>query len=129
MPRLRTPLGVAIALALAIIIVLLAAASVDAQVVRGEVTVASDDRPVAGALIRLISADSQQVAMLLTDRAGRFVLVAPRQGRYVLQAEHIHYTTTRTTAFAVPAAGAITVNVAIPVRDDVEPEGARPARE
>jgi hypothetical protein len=125
MPRLRTPLGVAIALALAIILVVLAAASVDAQVVRGAVTETTSERPVPGAIVRLISADSLQVAMLLTDRDGRFVAVAPRQGLYVLQAEHIRYATTRTTAFAVPTAGAITVNVAIPIREDATSRGAR----
>jgi hypothetical protein len=129
MPRLRTPLGIAIALALAIILIALTSAAVDAQVVRGAVTEAVDARPVHGALIRLISADSQQVAMLLTDPDGRFVLVAPRQGRYVLEAEHIRYRTTRSVPFTVPAAGSITVNLAIPARQDpLTPMGAPASR-
>jgi hypothetical protein len=127
MPRLRTHLGVAIALALAIILAVLRSTAVEAQVVRGALTATVDARPVQGALIRLISADSQQVAMLLTDAEGRFVLVAPRPGRYVLQAEHIHYNTTRTTPFTVPSEGSITVNIVIPARQDIAPDARPPA--
>jgi hypothetical protein len=131
MPTPRTifshSLAIAVAVALAVILIVLATAAAEAQVVRGVVTRTVDARPVHGALIRLISADSQHVAMLLTDREGRFVLVAPRQGSYVLQAEHVRYTTTRTTPFTVPAAGTITMNVTIPPREDAH--HARPKAE
>jgi hypothetical protein len=115
MPRVIAILFFVLALAAA------TCAPVHAQVVRGEVTHAPDARPVQGALIRLISADSQQVAMLLTDRDGRFVLVAPRQGRYLIQVEDIRYTTTRTQPFAIPATGTIQVNVPILPRDTGPP--------
>jgi hypothetical protein len=77
-----------------------------AQVVRGAVTEAGSGRGVEGAIVRLINADSQQVAMLLTGRDGSFVLVAPRGGLHVLEVEHVQYELVRTNAFTVPQDGA-----------------------
>jgi hypothetical protein len=77
-----------------------------AQVVRGAVTEAGTGRAVEGAIVRLINADSQQVAMLLTGSDGSFVLVAPRGGTHVLEVEHVHYEPLRTNAFNVPHEGA-----------------------
>jgi hypothetical protein len=76
------------------------------QVVRGAVTEAESGRPVAGAIVRLIAADSQQVAMLITAADGSFVLVAPRGGTHVLEVEHVHFDPIRTAAFTVPHTGA-----------------------
>lgn len=77
-----------------------------AQIVRGAVTEAESGRPVAGAIVRLIAADSQQVAMLLTAADGSFVVVAPRGGTHVLEVEHVHFEPARTAAFTVPHTGA-----------------------
>jgi hypothetical protein len=76
------------------------------QVVRGAVTEAATGRSVEGAVVRLINADSQQVAMLLTAADGSFVLVAPRGGTHVLEVDHVHYQPLRTHAFTVPDQGA-----------------------
>lgn len=77
-----------------------------AQVVRGAVTEAGTGRAVEGAIVRLINADSQQVAMLLTGSDGSFVLVAPRGGTHVLEVDHVHFEPLRTNAFNVPHQGA-----------------------
>jgi hypothetical protein len=81
-------------------------AGADAQVVRGAVTEAGTGRPVEGAIVRLINADSQQVAILLTAKDGSFVLVAPRGGTHVLEVDHVRFEPLRTNAFTVPQEGA-----------------------
>jgi hypothetical protein len=81
-------------------------AGAHAQVVRGAVTDAGTGHAVEGAIVRLINADSQQVAMLLTGSDGSFVLVAPRGGTHVLEVDHVHYVPLRTNAFNVPHEGA-----------------------
>jgi hypothetical protein len=86
------------------------------QVVRGAVTAAESGRPVAGAIVRLITADSQQVAMLLTAADGSFVLVAPRGGTHVLEVEHVHFEPVRTAAFTIPHTGATARLVRLPRR-------------
>lgn len=45
--------------------------------------------PVAGAFIRLLDADGRYLRGVLSDSAGRFVLVVPGPGRYRLRAERI----------------------------------------
>jgi hypothetical protein len=81
-------------------------AGAQAQVVRGAVTEAGTGRSVEGAVVRLINADSQQVAMLLTAADGSFVLVAPRGGTHVLEVDHVHYEPLRTHGFTIPDQGA-----------------------
>jgi hypothetical protein len=81
-------------------------AAAHAQVVRGAVTEAGTGRGVEGAIVRLINADSQQVAMLLTGSDGSFVLVAPRGGAHVLEVDHVQFEPLRTNAFNVPHDGA-----------------------
>jgi hypothetical protein len=104
------PAGAALVLLLAAIPL---ADDATAQVVTGRVVAAEAGRPVEGAVVRLIDADSQHVAMLLTDRDGRFVLVAPRAGRYILQVDHVAFAPTRTAPFHVPPTGAVNRDVII----------------
>jgi hypothetical protein len=100
--------GVAPARAVTLALVLTAVLSTVAfaQIVRGAVTEAETGRAVDGAVVRLISADSQQVAMLLTASDGSFVVVAPRGGTHVLEVEHVLYESVRTAPFTVPQTGA-----------------------
>ncbi|HEX5871221.1 MAG TPA: carboxypeptidase regulatory-like domain-containing protein, partial [Longimicrobium sp.] len=62
--------------------------------------------PVRGGTVHLMSADSQAVALALTDAGGRFTLQAPRPGRYWMLARAPGYETSETDAFAVGAEGA-----------------------
>jgi hypothetical protein len=91
----------------------------EAQMVRGTVSVmGGEPRPLEGAIVRLLTADSQHVDMVLTARSGHFVLVAPRAGRYMLEVEHVRYVSVRTAVFAVPAGGTVTRELTVAPRDD-----------
>jgi hypothetical protein len=99
-------LGPAWAMVVALAVTAGLPAAAQAQVVRGAVTEAGTGRGVEGAVVRLINADAQQVAMLLTAGDGSFVLVAPRGGTHVLEVDHVHYEPLRTHSFIVPDQGA-----------------------
>lgn len=78
----------------------------DAQAVRGRLMGRETEAPVRGGTVHLMTADSQAVALALTDDAGRFTLQAPRPGRYWMLARAPGYETSVTDAFAVQAEGA-----------------------
>jgi hypothetical protein len=105
----------------------MASAPLDGQVVRGTVTEA-DGNAVEGAIVRLIASDSKHVAILLTDREGRFVAVAPREGIYTLEIEHVAFVTTRTDPFTIPASGGTTRTVALTRRTNDRPNQPRTGR-
>lgn len=77
----------------------------DAQAVQGRLMGRETEAPVRGGTVHLIGADSQVVALALTDRAGRFVLQAPRPGRYWMLARAPGYETSETDLFAVGEQG------------------------
>ena len=77
-----------------------------AQAVQGRLIGRETQAPVRGGTVHLIAADSQAVALALTDAEGRFTLQAPRPGRYWMLARAPGYETSETDAFAVGAEGA-----------------------
>jgi hypothetical protein len=85
---------------------LLLPAAASAQAVQGRLIGRETQAPVRGGTVHLMSADSQAVALALTDAAGRFTLQAPRPGRYWMLARAPGYETSETDAFAVDAEGA-----------------------
>lgn len=120
----RSPVRSAWMLALTLATLLGASAALlvepaDAQTVRGTVSATGEvPKPLEGAIVRLLTADSQHVDMVLTARSGHFVLVAPRAGRYMLEVEHVRYVSVRTGAFAVPAGGTVTRDLNVAPRGD-----------
>lgn len=62
-----------------------------AQTVRGELVEEGLGAPIEGAFIVLLDERGEQVAAMLTNAAGRFVLHAPTPGRYTVRAERIGY--------------------------------------
>lgn len=80
-------------------------ASVDAQAVQGRLIGRETQAPVRGGTVYLMAADSQAVALALTDARGRFILQAPRPGRYWMLARAPAYETSETDLFAVGAEG------------------------
>lgn len=76
-------------------------AAARAQVVRGEVVGAEDQRPVAGAFVALIAADGRREAGFVTDDAGRFLLRARTTGTYTLRVERIGLETITSEALAL----------------------------
>jgi hypothetical protein len=89
-----------------LIAALLLPATASAQVVQGRLIARETQAPVRGGAVHLMTADSQAVAVALTDDAGRFTLQAPRPGRYWMLARAPGYAASETDAFAVEAEGA-----------------------
>ena len=89
-----------------LIAALLLPAAASAQAVQGRLIARETQAPVRGGAVHLMSADSQAVALALTDDAGRFILQAPRPGRYWMLARAPGFAASETDAFAVGAEGA-----------------------
>jgi hypothetical protein len=77
-----------------------------AQAVQGRLVGRETEAPVRGGTVHLIGADSQVVALALTDGAGRFTLQAPGPGRYWMLARAPGYESSETDLFTVGAQGA-----------------------
>ncbi|MCG6989109.1 MAG: carboxypeptidase-like regulatory domain-containing protein, partial [Gemmatimonadetes bacterium] len=90
-----TPRRVWTAGLLCLVTALLAATPAAAQRVRGRLVDAGTGEPVPAAEMSLLSGESgtRVVKRALTTDSGRFVLTAPRPGRYRLKAERIGYRT------------------------------------
>lgn len=80
---------------------LLAASPTRAQTIHGELVEKGTEAPVPGAFVVLLDAAGQQRDASLTDAEGRFVVVAPRPGDYVLGLDRIGYFSTRTPPIAL----------------------------
>lgn len=65
------------------------AAPARGQTVRGQLVEAGTGKPIEGAFVVLLTQDSSQVAGVLTDSAGGFLLRAPGAGAYLLRADMI----------------------------------------
>jgi hypothetical protein len=91
----------------------------EAQTVRGTVvTTGEEAAPLEGGIVRLMTADSQHVDMVLTSRSGIFVLRAPRAGRYMLRVEHVLYAQAESAPFQVAAGGTVRRELVVAPRDD-----------
>jgi hypothetical protein len=106
-----------------ILLAMLAASEAPAQVVRGSVLEVVPGQetpvPVAGAVVRLTTADSQHVDMVLTSRDGTFQMAAPRPGQYRLQVQHVLFLTASTPTFAIPPTGTTTQTLTLTRRPQV----------
>jgi hypothetical protein len=105
---------------LVLVAMLLAAALVipsaaHTQMVRGTVVSAAggEPHPVDGAVVRLLTADSVHVDMVLSARDGSFAITAPRAGRYILEVEHVAFATANTAPFVIPGSGSVTRHLAL----------------
>lgn len=89
--RARRPLARArsagAAAAVAVLLCLILVPGATGQVVEGTVTDADYDRPIGDAPVRIVDTLSVTVDSSTTDDAGRFRLVAPRPGPYILFVE------------------------------------------
>lgn len=83
-------------------------APASAQTLRGTLMERGSDRPVTLALVLLLDARADTVARAITDDRGRFTLVAPAPGDYVVQAEAFGYETRRAGVFELGEGGEIT---------------------
>lgn len=123
-----------VALAVATAALVAGAAPLAGQTLRGITTEAGSERPVAGAALRLLAADSQAVASSLSDDAGRFQLTAPA-GQYTVMVERIGFAAASFGPFRLRTNGLIDVTLeltpeAIPLDSvGVEVEARVPALE
>ncbi|HWP37873.1 MAG TPA: carboxypeptidase-like regulatory domain-containing protein, partial [Gemmatimonadales bacterium] len=69
----------------------LLAATAHAQAVRGVLVERGNNRPIRGAFVVLLDEQDAEVARVLTDDAGRFLIRAPAPGRYRLQSKRIGF--------------------------------------
>jgi hypothetical protein len=69
--------------------------------VQGRLLTGAEDQPVAGATVRLLRGETgdEELAAVLTDAEGRFVLPAPAVGSYRLSTERIGYASVTTPTF------------------------------
>ena len=82
-----------------------------AQSVRGRILDGTNREAVGGATVRLIDADSQQVATTIADDAGFFVVPAPGAGEFRVTVERIGYVTTLAGPVRLRANGFVSVTV------------------
>lgn len=64
-----------------------AAAPLEGQVLTGRLLAAFEDRPIPDGVVRFLSTDGAVAATAVSDEEGRFVLVAPGPGRYLVRGE------------------------------------------
>jgi hypothetical protein len=125
MNRIGAPSSWRLAAALVTLIsagTLLVVSPAEGQTIRGTVLTPGDvPQPLEGAIVRLLTADSQHVDMVLSTGGGHFRLVAPRAGHYILQAEHVLHTPTQTLPFTVPATGTVVHHITITPRPNHPP--------
>jgi len=83
--------GRSILAALAALAICSLATPLQAQRVIGRLLETGTAEPVAVGFVSLLTESGRLVASVTTDKAGRFVIVAPQPGRYFLEAEHLAY--------------------------------------
>ena len=87
-----------------------------AQTVVGTVLEAETNRPLGGAFVVLEDTTGARQAAVLADSAGRYLIRAPRPGRYRLLGQLIGYADTRTSVLDVPAGATVRHDLRVPVR-------------
>jgi len=101
-----------------VVCILVATAPTVAQTVRGRLIDARGGDPVAAAEMSLLSGPSGErvVKRALTTDSGRFVLTAPKPGRYRLKAERIGYQTVVSAPFDLVASEPLEVELKVSVQ-------------
>lgn len=87
-----------------------------AQSVRGELVEEGSTRPVAGAFVVLMDEAGRRGAAGLSDAAGRFLLAAPRPGRFTVRAERVGYAATLSAPLELAAGDPVPLRLAVETR-------------
>lgn len=82
-----------------------AAPSAEAQTLTGRVLDASNEEPVSLAGIYLVDRERDPVATAMADSAGRYVLLAPSGGEYILLVQRFGYVDVESPLFAIEDGG------------------------
>jgi hypothetical protein len=96
--------------------VLLLASPAASQVISGRAVDADTGEPVDGVLITLLDRLDEAHADVVSDSAGKFIILVPARGTYVLRAERIGYETARTRPIRIAADEALEVGLQLHVR-------------
>jgi len=99
---------------LSLVLLLLGSSAADAQVVRGRLVDAESGRPLEGAMV-VLEGPLGDVASVLSDALGRFVVRAPEVGTYALRADRIGHASARLEPFTLTAADTLDVRLTAPV--------------
>ncbi|MGD2215823.1 MAG: carboxypeptidase-like regulatory domain-containing protein [Gemmatimonadales bacterium] len=102
--------------------VLLLATPASPQVISGRAVDADSGEPVEGVLITLLDSRDTPRADVVSDSAGKFIILVPARGTYVLQASRLGYETARTRPIRIAADEALELELQLHVRP-VELEG------
>lgn len=98
---------------LPVLIALALPTGASAQALRGRVVDATSQTPVAGASLRLLSADREEVAVGIADDEGTFALLARAAGEYMVEVERIGYRSVTLGPFRLRASGFAEVTLAM----------------
>jgi hypothetical protein len=98
---------------LLLLLLLLLPARSAAQTLIGRVLDQSNDRPVAGATVALVSPEGAERGRVLTDVGGRFTLTPPEGGEYQLLASGLGYYETQSPLLALVADGRASIDLAL----------------
>ena len=82
-----------------------------AQTLLGRVLDQVNETPVDGAIISLVTRDGEERMQTLSDSLGRFTLTPPEAGEYVLVADRIGYTETRSPLLALGVEGSAPIDL------------------
>jgi len=104
-----------------LLLLCLASSPLPAQLVRGQVTIASTGAPLGGALVALADSGGTVVARTLSSASGQYAVFAPRAGRWEVRVAAIGYTPERLAGIEVGVVATL-VNVALAERPFVLPE-------
>jgi len=107
---MRVPPGV---LALHLVTALLLPVAAAAQTLAGLVLAEAANAPVPGAMVSLVDRDGEHRAGATTDSLGRFVLVPPEVGDYIVEASRLGYETTRSPLFALEVGGSASLEIVL----------------
>jgi hypothetical protein len=103
--------------------------TLSSQTVRGELIEETLEAPIEGAFVVLLDEAGEQVAAMLTNDVGRFVLHAPGPGSYRLNAERIGYESFASPALELAVGQMLDYQMTMPVRPiqlaDLSVEGER----
>ncbi|UCF18998.1 MAG: carboxypeptidase regulatory-like domain-containing protein [Gemmatimonadota bacterium] len=114
MPPLTSSLHLNVLLAISALHFALAG-PVHAQRIRGQLLEEGSGQPIEGAFVVLLDATGAEIAGVLSDDAGRFVVRAPTRGLYRLRADRIGYRNTYSDTLALELGQTLDYRMMVPM--------------
>ena len=102
-----------VALLLATALITFSSAPASAQTLLGTVLAEGRNTGISGAMVSLLDQSGARRAGAMSDSLGRFRLVPPERGEYVVEAVRIGYATTRSPLFSLEVSGTVALEIAM----------------